>query len=656
VTVKRREIHAGRRFVWPLAILLAGVLTGISAAVGLALFDDLPQIRELESFRPAAVTRVYSADRHLLTELYAEKRDPVPITAVPAALIDALLATEDRSFYSHGGIDLRGVLRAIWHDIRHMGFVEGASTITQQLAKTLFLSPEKSISRKIKEAFLAIQLERRYTKDEILEFYLNQIYLGSGAYGVAAAARVYFNKSLAELDLAECALLAGLPKAPSYYNPFASLERARRRRDLVLHQMRVTARVTEKALADALARPILLDPPPRPDSKAPWFVAYIKHKLDTLFEEGLLYRAGLTVETTLLLELQHYAQTAVEKGIHAIEQRTALPGNPGSPVQGALVAIDRSSGAILCMTGGRRGTFPGFNRAVDARRQPGSAFKPIVYALAVEQGLPQSLLLLDAPVVYPGAREGESWRPQNFSKRFSGKMTLRRALAKSVNIPAIRLLEMLGPAAVSRFAHNLGITAPLVPNLSLALGTSGVSLQELTGAYNAFSNRGRWVAPFAIVRVVDHRGREIYRHRPSQRLVMSRESAAIMTDMLQAVVLEGTAKSAAGLPVVTAGKTGTTNDNIDAWFVGFSPQITAGVWIGRDAYHPIGDGETGGRAALPVWVDFMRMASRNSPHHYFDHPPNVVRLPMDPVTGRLQPDGSRSAVRALFRKGAGPVR
>jgi len=318
------------------------------------------------------------------------------------------------------------------------------------------------------------------------------------------------------------------------------------------------------------------------------------------------------------------------------------------------VAVDRSSGAILCMTGGREGTFPGFNRAVDARRQPGSAFKPLVYGLAVEQGLSQNRLLLDAPVTYRGAGPGKEWKPQNFSRDFSGEITMRRALAESRNIPAVRLMEMLGPAAVVRFAREMGITAPLAANLSLALGTSGLSLLELTAAYNVFSNGGRWIAPFGIVEVKDHRGRRLYRHKTRQRISMSRAAAAVMTDMLRAVVEEGTAKQARTLPVITAGKTGTTDDGMDAWFIGFSPLLTAGVWCGRDAFVPLGDKETGGRAALPIWIDFMRRTPHVNARRYFDLPPDVVRLSIDPGTGQLLPEGKKPADKMLFVRGTEP--
>jgi penicillin-binding protein 1A len=633
-------------------ILAAGILCGAIVGGFFALIHDLPPIRSLESFQPSAITRINSADGVLLAELFAERRQPVPLGVIPVALKQGLLITEDRNFYHHSGIDFKGILRAIVKDIRAGRFVEGASTITQQLTKTLFLTPRKTLRRKLREAFLALQLERRYTKNEILELYLNQIYLGSGAYGVEMAARRYFGKSVKALDLAQCALIAGLPRAPTRYSPLVNPELAVKRRNLVLKQMHEAGLITTAQYRRAAAQPLQLAPPHDSRRRAPWFVDYVRRRLEKQLGSDLLYKGGLTVTTTLSFALQQTAEKALSHGLEALEKRmrahhiTAVP-------QGALVALDVHNGAILAMAGGSDYEQSGFNRAVDARRQPGSAFKPIVFAAAIAQGFSQNRLILDAPVAFPGAG-GRQWRPENFSRNYLGEITLRRALALSRNIPAVRLLDTLGPAAVVSFAHRLGISSPLKPNLSLALGTSEVSLLELTGAYAVFANAGRAVPPFAVQEVVGPDGRVVWR--PEQKIytAMSRSAAAIMCDMLQSVIQEGTGRKARVIKRPVAGKTGTTNDYRDALFVGFSPGLAAGVWVGRDIPGTLGRGETGARAALPVWIEFMGPALAHRPYEEFDVPDDTVQAFMDPVSGRRAIAGARGAVKALFRKGSEP--
>ncbi len=635
-----------------LLILATGVVCGVLVGGFLALIHDLPPIRALESYQPSAITRVNSADGALLAEFFAERRQPVPLAVIPEALRKGLLITEDRNFYHHSGIDFKGIARAIVKDIRAGRFVEGASTITQQLTKTLFLTPKKTLGRKLREAFLALQLERRYTKDEILEMYLNQIYLGSGAYGVEMAARRYFGKSVQDLDLAQCALIAGLPQAPTRYSPLVNPKRALKRRNLVLRQMHRAGLINDRQYQRAVARPLELAPSLGPPRKAPWFVDYVRRRLEKRLGADLLYKGGLTVTTTLSLPLQQAAEKALQHGLGVLEERMRGRHITAEP-QGALVALDVHSGAILAMVGGRDYARSSFNRAVDARRQPGSAFKPIVFAAAIEQGFSQNRLVLDAPVAFAGAG-GRQWRPQNFSGGYLGEITLRRALVLSRNIPAVRLLDTLGPAAVVSLAHRLGISSPLAHDLSLALGTSEVSPLELTSAYAVFANAGRSVAPFGVQEVTDARGRVIWR--PGRRVsaVMSRAGAAIMCNMLQGVIQEGTGRRARVIRRPLAGKTGTTNDYRDALFVGFSPGVAAGVWVGCDTPRSLGPGETGARAALPVWAAFMQRALAQRSYEAFDIPDDTVQAFMDPVSGHAVPAGTPGAVQALFRKGHGP--
>jgi penicillin-binding protein 1A len=636
-------------------VLLGGLLSGILAGAFLAFTRDLPQIRELETFTPSAVTRVYSADNVLLTEFYQEKRDPVSISQMPPYLISGLLATEDRSFYRHCGVDIKGILRAVVKDVLARDFVEGASTITQQLAKTLFLSPRKTLVRKIKEAILALQLERRYTKDEILELYLNQIYLGSGAYGVESAARVYFGKSVSELNLSQCALIAAMPKAPSRYSPLVNPELARKRRNIVLMQMRSLGLIEEADYLRAKEEPVPeTAPSPLSGTKAPYFVDYIKGFLEETLGDAFFYKGGLSIYTTLSHEMQVAAESAVRKGLLDLEQRMQHRGIADPAPQGALISLDVASGGILAMVGGKDFQESQFNRAASAMRQPGSAFKPIVFAYAVDQGFSQNRLLLDAPVIYPGANGGRDWTPENYSKTYQGEMSLRRALALSKNIPSIRLLEMLGASSVIGFAHQLGITSPLEQNLSLALGTSTVRLIDLTAAYRVFASGGESTSPFGVTEILDHSGRLIWRAKPARQLVLSSESAAITTDMLQAVVQEGTGRKALALGRPVAGKTGTTDQFKDALFVGYSPSIATGVWVGQDKYETLGRGETGASAALPIWIEFMGKAMATRPYQVFSAPQSTVRVAMDPVSGKRMADSDPDAVQALFLKGTEP--
>ena len=419
-----------------------------------------------------------------------ERRDLIPFKEIPQHLKAGLLATEDRKFYQHSGIDIKGIFRAVVKNLRAGEYVEGASTITQQLTKTLFLSPEKTLQRKIREALLALQLERRYTKDEIFELYLNQVYFGSGAYGVASAARTYFDKPARNLTLPECALLAAMPRAPSRYSPLVNEPLALKRRNVVLKQMAHTGVISPDEYQKAISTPFSPPERTRNGKRAPYFVDFVKDGLEKQLGSRLLYKGGLTITTTLSMARQTIAEGVLQQGLEDLDGRTmgTIASEGAQKVQGALVALDVTSGAMVAMIGGRNYPASAFNRAVSGKRQPGSAFKPFVYALAVENGIPQNRLILDAPVVYKGVDQGKDWQPQNFSKTYAGETTLRTALALSLNIPAVRLIEQLGPTAVTIFARKLGIASPLAANLSLALGTSEVSLLELTAAYAVFAN------------------------------------------------------------------------------------------------------------------------------------------------------------------------
>ena len=629
--------------------LFAAIICGIALGGIFAMVRDLPQIRALEDFSPSAVTRIYSADQVLLAELYKKRRDPVPLSKIPEKLRQALIATEDRQFYEHSGVDLKGIARAIVRDIMAGEFVEGASTITQQLSKTLFLTAEKTLERKLKEAFLALQLERRYTKDEILELYLNQVYYGSGAYGVQAAARKFFGKPVSELNIAECALIAGMPKAPSVYSPLVNPELAVERRNLVLRQMRAVGAITESQYETARSRPYEPAETAGNATRAPYFVSHVKKLLEDEIGPARLYTGGLSIETTLNLEMQQHAEAAVEKGLKALEGRMAKNGFEAPSPQAALVAIDVRTGGILAMVGGRDYYKSPYNRATTAKRQPGSAFKPVVYARAIEQGFSQRTRLLDAPVAFQGKHPDVMWQPENFSHTYQGEITLRKALTHSENIPAVRLMEKLGASSVIDFARRLGIDSKLSPNFSLALGTSELTLMELTSAYAVFANSGKRMAPSPVQTVRDKHNRILWQPKVKQEVVMSEAGAAIMVDILQGVINEGTGGKARRISRPLAGKTGTTNKYKDALFVGFSPSIACGVWVGNDDYTPLGPYETGARAALPIWTAFMEQSLRERPYRFFDVPDDLVKRSMDPDSGALSPDGT-GTVPVLLRK------
>jgi penicillin-binding protein 1A len=632
---------------WIWLAAATGLLCGVTAGTLLALTRDLPQIQSLESYKPSAITRIYSADQVLLKELYVEKRDPVALSRVPDHLKTALLTTEDRRFYEHSGLAVKGILRAMVQNLRKGRFVQGASTLTQQLAKTLFLTPRKTLSRKLREAILSIQLERRYTKNEILALYLNQIYFGSGAYGVASAARVYFGKPVQDLTLAQCALIAGLPKSPSRYSPLVNPELARERRKIVLRQMLDTGAINKREYLAALDEKLLEPQSKTEKSKAPYFIDFIVDFLENTIGSSLLYKGGLTVHTTLSFELQNAAEQSIANGLEQLTSRR-LANHLKQPMpQGALVAINIQTGGIAVMVGGRDGSGAPFNRATAAKRQPGSAFKPILYALALERGFQPYDKLLDAPVVFDTPSQAQEWQPQNFSQEYEGEVCLRWALAHSKNIPAVRLLDKLGPSSVIQFARLLGLRSPLHPNLSLALGTSELDLLELTAAYAAFANQGKYTRPYGITTVIDAEGQNLWRIKPEQRISMSRGAAAVITNMLEAVIQEGTGQEAKILPGPLAGKTGTTNDFKDALFIGYSPQLATGVWVGNDDASTLGPRETGARAALPIWIGFMQQALAAQSQRYFDIPESVRPQYIQPRTGERLPPGSGGAVKVL---------
>jgi penicillin-binding protein 1A len=600
---------------------------------------SLPSVTALERFDPSEGTRVYDDNDELITELHVERRIFVPLEQIPKSLTDAVIATEDARFFSHFGVDPMGIARAVYQNFRHGRIVEGGSTITQQLAKVLFLAPDKSLQRKLKEAALALELERRYSKDRLLELYLNQIYFGHGAFGVEAAARTFFGKSVDELTLAESALLAGLPKAPTTYSPFERPDAARRRRVIVLNRMVETGVLKSNQAKVAGAAPLALVPPERRRTTGQYYLDYVQRLLEQEYGADVVFKGGLHVYTTLSPSMQLKAEQALREGLRMLEsrraaaairdgKRTAEPAVPDRP-EGALLAIEPQTGYIKAMVGGYDFFKSEFNRATQARRQPGSAFKPFVYLAALEAGETPASLVEDAPVEYRVGKGGKPWKPDNYDKRFRGTITYQQALEESVNVAAVRVQERVGIRHTVDVARRLGVRSPLAENLSLALGSSDLTLLELTSAYGALANQGMWAQPTAIRHVLDKQGKLIEENAPQGKPVVSPDVAYVMTHMLRGTIDRGTGTAAKALGRPAAAKTGTTNDYSNAWFVGYTPHLVTGVWVGYDKPRSLGKDETGSRVAVPIWTAFMAQALAGTPVEEFPLPEHVVLVPVD---------------------------
>ena len=616
-----------RQFLTLLKVFFAVffALAGVGIGFLYAQLQQLPDIKLLQTTSPSQATRIYDINGELVSQLWLEQRTVVPLDKIPQSLQDALIATEDDRFYRHIGIDPIGMARAFIQNIRHAGEkVQGGSTLTQQLARNLFLNSDKTFTRKIREILLALQIERNYTKKEILEMYLNQIYLGEGAYGVESAARCYFGKHVEDLTVPECAYIAGLPKAPVEYDAYRHPEKALERRALVLDAMASHGKITQQEATDARNTPIELKK--IEVQNAPYFVEYVRQQLESRYGSNAVYKGGLSVYTTLDLKMQEAAQAAVTRGVENAEivaRKTRLTNIPvDQPIQGALLAMDPHTGAIRAMIGGIDYRKSVFNRSIQARRQPGSSFKPFIYTAAIENGYTMADVFLDTPVVYPDPTTGQPWRPTNFSGKFRGPTTLHTALMYSINVVTIKLLEKLGIQPVVSVARRLGITTPIKPNLTLGLGTSEVSLQEMVQAFSVFANQGVRVEPFGILSVKDSSGHVLENNAPVGQPVLDPEVAYIMSNTLKDVIDHGTGRviRRLGFTYPAAGKTGTTNDNIDAWFIGFTPSLACGVWIGYDERQSLGKKQTGGEAAAPIWAEFMKAAMAGKPMEDFEPP------------------------------------
>lgn len=629
-------------------VILIFILLTISLAKTYKTYKkDLPSLTQLHNIEPNLSTKLYAADGKLIKEFYTERRTLIPLKEMPSCLVDALLAAEDRKFYRHWGIDLSGVARALAADLIHLKWTQGGSTITQQLARTLFLTREKTIPRKIKEVLTAIKIERTYSKDEILEMYLNQCYFGEGAYGIQAAAQVFFSKEAKELTLPECALLVGVLKAPNRYTPFKYPDLALNRRNSVLLALKEYGKLSQEEYDSLQTLPLQLKASSLKTGLGPYFSEMVRQYLIDKYGEKSLYNGGLLVYATLNSDMQRAADDIVKSQLallqknfessHTLKDKDytivavdTLSGKVRKrrvfkELQVALLALDNQNGNILAMVGGKDFTKSEFNRAIQALRQPGSAFKPFVWTAALENGFNPTDIIYDTPVVLQ-AGDGTEWRPENYDNTFRGPMTLREALRISRNIISVKLVQKITPEEAIKYAHQLGINSYLAPYPSVALGTSEVNLLEITDAYSVFPNGGIRVEPRFFLQIKDRDGKILEKNNQVKKQeVLNPQTAYVMTTMLQTVIDQGTGYTARlwGFDRPAGGKTGTTDEYMDTWFIGFTPQITVGVWVGFDDKTTLGKHGTGAEVALPIWTEFMKSATSKMEASGFQKPEGV---------------------------------
>ncbi len=644
-------------------------------AFGLYLFNlskDLPSLEKLENIDPEMATVVYSADGEVIHSFFTFNRTYTPYEKIPQSVIDALISAEDRDFFHHWGINLTGIARALLVDLIHLDFKQGASTITMQLARNLFFGYKQTIERKIKEALTAIQIERTYSKEEILSMYLNITFFGNNAYGIRAAAKRYFDKDVEDLNVQEAALLIGVLKGQTYYSPIRHPDRALRRRNIVLSMMMENGKLTRAEFDSLKQLPLGLNvTDPYKMKVAPYFTEYVRRQLNKLQDSlGVnIYEDGLRIYTTLDTRIQKYMELSVQKHIDYVQQRVLrqkafeqLKEEVGDSafqhitmVQLAFVAIDPHNGHILAMIGGRNFNESKWNRVTQMMRQPGSAFKPFLYTAAIDNGYSPATKYPDLPTVEFNP-DSTRWTPQNYSGTFSGKMvTLREALRRSLNSVAVRLIADITPQVVIKYAREMGITTPLAPYSSLALGSQDVIPLEIISAYGVFANNGVHVYPISIVKIEDRNGNVIYSAHPKMKEALSPETTYIMNDMLQTVINRGTgirARTQFKFYEKAGGKTGTTNSFTDAWFIGFTPDIVAGVWVGLDDFkYSLGRGMSGAVVALPFWADFMKMVYDSIPDirkHDFPQSSGVVRLKICTETNQLATPYCPETIEELF--------
>ena len=737
----------------PLARLLRRLLIGsvlvtllIALAVGGIVYHELarslPPLDAVVDYQPPVATQILAEDGTVIGEFFSEKRYQVPIDRIPSQVREAFLAAEDDAFYRHRGVDLSSIIRAFINNLLAGKKVQGGSTITQQVVKSLLLTPRKSYERKLKEIILSLRLEQQLSKDEILGLYLNHIYLGSGAYGVAAAAREYFGKDITDINLSEAAVLAGLPRAPSRYSPYRHWPSAKARQRYVLNRMYQSRFITREERDAALRRPIALASRRGSFLAAPYFVEHVRRIIEERSGHTALYELGLRVHTTLNLPMQQAAEAVLREGLETLADRHGayrssfrrldaaqreiylshqaralhnqsldptrtyegivtsvrvgsarvqvgpLVGNlvgdpsangdlpdlelndfvlvrvmdtvegtpqfmldPGPAVEGALVALEPQTGYVKAMVGGYDFHRSEFNRVTQAKRQPGSAFKPLVYAAAFDRQFTPASIIVDSPISFDD--HGRVWSPQNFKERHFGPTSLREALTFSRNVVTVKLANRIGVGYLVKYLLRFGLQGPLMRNLSISLGSAEVSPLELAVAYATLANGGTRPEPVVITEITDAQGQILERNAPKLVEAIPPTTAYLVTSILQDVVKRGTGRNVRGLGQPTAGKTGTTNDLHDAWFVGFTPRLLAAVWVGFDNKRPLGRLETGGRVAAPIWKAFMEEALKDLPPAEFPVPDGLKCVHIDPATGRRSLPGTAAQLEC-FRAGTEP--
>ncbi|MFZ2633880.1 MAG: PBP1A family penicillin-binding protein [Desulfosalsimonadaceae bacterium] len=755
-------------FRWLLALIVCGIFFGILGfiCVYYHFAADLPKFTSLTDYRPPVVTTVYADDDRKIGEFYEQQRIVVPLSEMPARLIQAFISAEDSRFYQHPGVDFHSIIRAFFKNLLAGEVVQGGSTITQQVTKSFLLTPERSYQRKVKEAILAFRIDQQFTKDQILFLYLNQIYLGTGAYGVEAAAQTYFGKPVSDLNLAECAMLAGIPQAPSRYSPFNYPEKAKARQAYTLSRMAEEGYITRAEADKAMRTP--LDIRPRRNwyrDNVPDYTEHIRQTLIEMFGKQAVYNDGLKVYTSVNIDMQQMGCKAVRKGLGDLDKRQGYRGplerllpeqiegfsqtiarqminaplqadmiikgivtqvsdktgsvnvrigtehgiirlkdmtwarkpNPNvdyyaavisapsqalrvgdvilvrviskeagrkewnlaleqtPEVEAALLCIETQTGKVKSMVGGRDFSSSQFNRAIQSQRQPGSAFKPIIYAAALDKGFTVSSVIVDAPIAFENADNDSVWKPKNYDMKFKGFTLFREGLIDSRNVITVKILQDIGVRYAVDYAGKMGITTNLDRNLSLALGASGVSLLELVKAYSVFANQGRLIDPCFIKKVVDRDGNVLVEYYPNPRQVIEESTAYVMTYLMEEVVKYGTGRRVSVINRPAAGKTGTTNELNDAWFMGYTPEYVTGVWVGFDNRKSLGSKETGAQAASPIWLDFMQHALEGRPVSVFQVPDSVVFVKIDAQTGHLAAPGSGNTVVECYKEGTAPT-
>ncbi len=739
---------ARRAGIVALFLLAAGL--GIATGVIFAYAGDLPRISALDDYAPSTISRVYGARGEVVGEFAIERREVIPYERISPYLEQAILAAEDDGFYQHVGLSIpRIVVTAVKDVIQRR--MHGASTLTQQLTRKLFLTDDKTPERKIKEAILAIQIEKRYTKREIFTLYCNQMYFGHGVYGVEAASRLYFGKAAKDVSIEEAALIAGILQANVRQSPYVNREAALRRRNYALGRMAEVGFITAAQAEESKKKPIVVrpDPPGQSSSAAPYFLEEVRRELEVRYGARQLYENGLSIQTAIDLRLQEAATQALNDGLRRIDKRrgfrkpkrnviaeghtietfrqprwdrpmaagqivpavvTAVDGaaihlrvgvlrvtidrkgyawtgkttpaqlvtrgdlvelrlqpavdgtapttgtlEQAPEVEGAVLILDNRTGQILTMVGGYSFERSKFNRATQAYRQVGSAFKPFVYTAAIDSGYTPVSVLMDTPVSFNGGAGQPAYTPLNYDRQFEGPITLRRALEQSRNIPAVRVMDQLGPNQVIAYARRLGLESPLPPYLAVALGAAEATLVEMTSAYSVYPNQGVRMRPYSVLKVRDREGNVLEENRPEPKDAIRADTAYVMTNLLRGVVQRGTAGKAAALNWPIGGKTGTTDDYTDAWFIGFDPDITIGVWTGFDQKRTMGPAGTGSDSALPIWIDIMKawIATRAEPS-VFEPPGNIVFVSVDRGSGNPALEGTPGAITESFIAGTQP--